>query len=101
MLAAFYQMFMNLLTMLPRTFLPIANRALVQIEGFDDRLNWTAIRQQGDDLNHHFRRMTQTIENSAARRCKGLSADFAKTALVFQTVRMNVSFSDLASCRTI
>src|SRR3970040_1069021 len=101
MLATFYQMFMNLLTMLACTFLPIANRALVQIERFDDGLNWTSVRQQGDHLHHHLRRMSQTIEDRAPADRKRLSTHFAYTPFVLLTMNLDVVFSFLSSCGTI
>ena len=39
MLVAFYQMFMQVLTMLAGTSVPIANGALVQFKGFDNDAN--------------------------------------------------------------
>ena len=64
-LAAFYHIFMNLLTMTACASQPVSNRSFIQPKGFDDRLNWTAIRQKNEHLDRQFRRMPQTIENGA------------------------------------
>jgi hypothetical protein len=101
MLTTFYQMFMNLLTMLTGSSVPITNRSFIQTKGFDDRLDWSSVRQQGDHLNHQFRCMTQTIENRAPRRGKRLLTNLTDTPLLFQTVRMDVAFAYLSSCRAI
>jgi hypothetical protein len=93
--------FVNLPTMLTRPLPPILHCPFIKAIGRYNRLDWTAIGQQGQDQDHCRRVGFQPIEDRSFRGRKTLATHFAAIPLLFLTMHLYISFSNLASCRTI
>ncbi len=84
------------LAMYPSASPPLLDRALIQAEGFDDSLQWTAISEQDDDAHDDFWVCAQPIEQSAFADGKCLTANGAAAALFLLTMDTEIAFSGSA-----
>jgi hypothetical protein len=86
--------------MVPGSISPPRHRALIESEGVDNRLAWTAIRQQGDDHDNQLCWLAQPFHHSSAPRAKRVTTGATAIALPLAIMDATVALSDLASCRT-
>ncbi len=81
--------------------LPLRDGALIQVEGGDDSLWGTAMRQQVDDSDDQLLLMPQAVEGRALRLGESLAALLALVAEVPATVNDNIAFGGLSFGRAV
>src|SRR5262245_40992673 len=79
---------------------PPAHRAGLEAPGGDDRLDGTAMHNQGDDQRNQRRVGGLPKEGSPAPRTEGVPANRARVKLFAAVVNGNVALLGLTPCRT-
>jgi hypothetical protein len=92
---------MHSLTMFACSLPPVLHRAFIQSECLDNRLDWAAICQQDDHLQHDLRFGAQPIKNRPFCGGEGLLALIAEVSPFFLAMNTYVSSANLPSCRAV
>jgi hypothetical protein len=88
------------LTVVPGSISPTRHRSLIESEGVDNRLEWTAIRHQGDDHDNQLCWLAQPFHHCSSPRAKRVTTVATAIASPLAIMDANIALSDLASCRT-
>jgi hypothetical protein len=86
---------------LSRALPPFLDRPFVEAKGFHNRLQWTAVGQQGNDQQDGLGVRSQTVEDGTLGGAEGLLTHLANVALLLSAMNTDVPFSDLPSCGAV
>lgn len=92
---------MHPFTVPPGAVTPIGYRALIQAIRLHNRLDRTAVDQQGDDNHHHRAVAAQPRKHRTLPRIEGFSAAFALIPLPLAPVAYDIPGSTFPSCFTL
>ncbi len=92
---------MNALAALPGSLLPSGNGSLIQPEGVDNRLAWTAIGYQRHDEDDEVFLLASSLQHRSSPRAERLPAGFTLVSLSLLPVTHHIALFGFPSCRTV
>jgi len=95
------QVLVELLSMVTSSLKPGSHGTFIQAEGCHDRLDWTAMCQQGQDDHQQIGRLSQAIEWRAAAGSECPTTCLTAIALLLLAMDCYVALPELASCGTV
>ena len=91
---------MQPLAVIPGSISPPRHGSLIESKGVDNRLDRTAIREQGNHHHNELRWLAQPFHHGSTPGTKRVTAAATAIALPLAIMDANVALPDLASCRT-
>src|SRR5207247_8131174 len=88
------------LTVVPGSISPIRHRSFIESEGMDNRLEWTAIRHQGDDHDNQLCWLAQPFHHRSSPRAKRVTPAVTAIASPPALIDPDAPTADVAACRT-
>ena len=94
-------MLVELLTMAAGPIAPVGDGPLVEPEGGDDRLDRTAMAEEGDHEGHQIDGLLESVERSIAGGGEGATAGGASVTPFLAAMDGDVAEAELASCGAV